>query len=77
MFEIGFWELVVVGIVALWAFGPSKLPAITRVLARYLIRAKNSIQTIKNEFEQEIQRTSDSIESLEKKNIQTKSDSGQ
>jgi sec-independent protein translocase protein TatB len=75
MFEIGFWELVVVGIVALLAFGPAKLPAIARVLARYLLRAKNSFQSIKNEFEQEFQKTQNSISS-EKQNSQTKSDLG-
>ncbi len=58
MFEIGFWELVVVGIVALWVLGPSRLPAVARVLARYFVRAKNSYQHIKQEFEQEFERSS-------------------
>ncbi len=56
MFEIGFWELVVVGVVALWVLGPSRLPAVARVFARWLIRAKNSYQSIKQEFVDEFER---------------------
>lgn len=59
MFEIGFWELVVVGIVALWVLGPSRLPAVARVVARWLLRAKNSYQSIKQEFVDEFEKTAD------------------
>ncbi|MBS0286370.1 MAG: twin-arginine translocase subunit TatB [Proteobacteria bacterium] len=58
MFEIGFWELVVVGIVALWVLGPARLPAVARVVARWLLRAKNSYQSIKQEFVEEFEKTS-------------------
>ncbi len=57
MFEIGFWELVVVGLVALWVLGPSRLPAVARVFARWLSRAKSSYQSIKQEFVEEIERS--------------------
>jgi sec-independent protein translocase protein TatB len=53
MFQIGFWELVVVAVVALWVFGPERLPAIARVCGRYIIRAKNSVLAIKNEISEE------------------------
>ncbi len=56
MFEIGFWELVVVGLVALWVLGPSRLPAVAKVCARWLIRAKQTAQNIKSEFDQEFQK---------------------
>jgi len=56
MFEIGFWELVVVGIVALWVLGPERLPAVARVCGRWLLRAKHSYQTVKNEFTEEFRR---------------------
>ncbi len=57
MFEIGFWELVVVGIVALWVLGPTRLPAVARVFARLLSRAKNSFQQVKQEIEKELEGT--------------------
>ncbi|MGD9592558.1 MAG: Sec-independent protein translocase protein TatB [Candidatus Berkiella sp.] len=57
MFEIGFWELVVVGIVALWVLGPSRLPAVAKVFARWLVRAKSAYQNIKQEFVQEFERS--------------------
>ncbi len=59
MFEIGFWELVVVGVVALWVLGPSRLPAVARVCAKWFIRAKQTAQNIKNEFDHELQKISD------------------
>lgn len=62
MFEIGFWELVVVGLLALWALGPERLPAVARVCGRWLLRAKHSYQTIRNEFMTEFQRTSSSLQ---------------
>lgn len=58
MFEIGFWELVVVGIVALWVLGPERLPAVARVCGRWFLRAKHSYQMVKNEFTQEFNKVS-------------------
>jgi sec-independent protein translocase protein TatB len=57
MFEIGFGELVVVGVVALWALGPKRLPAVARVLGRHLSRFKHSYYNIKNEFTEEFERS--------------------
>jgi sec-independent protein translocase protein TatB len=73
MFEIGFWELVVVGVVALWVLGPSRLPAVARVVFKWLHRAKNSFQSIKSEFEQEFQKTANDIEALKKLDLETHS----
>lgn len=54
MFQVGFWECVVVGIVALWALGPERLPAVARVCGRYVLRLKNTMQGLKKEFEAEL-----------------------
>lgn len=51
MFEIGFWELIVVAIIALWALGPEKLPVIARLAGRALSRAKQAYFNLKQEFE--------------------------
>ena len=50
MFQIGFGELLVVGIVALWALGPERLPGTARVLGRWLRKARDSYASIKKEF---------------------------
>lgn len=57
MFQIGFWELVVVAAVALWAFGPEKLPAFARIAGRFLSKAKQSYLNLKQEFDLEASRT--------------------
>lgn len=51
MFQIGFWELVVVGVVALWVLGPEKLPAFARLAGRFFARAKQTYLSLKREFE--------------------------
>lgn len=54
MFQIGFWELVVVFIVALTVLGPERLPAVARVLGRWILRAKQTYLSLKNEIDAEI-----------------------
>lgn len=51
MFQIGFWELVVVAIVALWVLGPEKLPAFARLAGKALSRAKKVFVELKREYE--------------------------
>jgi len=50
MFEIGFWELVIVMIVALWALGPKHLPILARLVGRWLARMKQSYLALRAEF---------------------------
>lgn len=57
MFQIGFGELLVVLIVALWVFGPERLPALARVCGRYIARGRQSYLAIKNEFQDEFNKT--------------------
>jgi sec-independent protein translocase protein TatB len=51
MFEIGFWELFLVTIIALWALGPEKLPVVAHIAGRALSRAKQAYLNLKQEFE--------------------------
>ncbi len=53
MFQIGFGELIVCMIVAIVVFGPERLPAIARVITRWLQRAKRTYTSIKQEFDAE------------------------
>jgi sec-independent protein translocase protein TatB len=54
MFDIGFFELVVVGIVALVVLGPEKLPGTIRTVSLWIGRLRRSFNTIKSEIEKEV-----------------------
>jgi len=54
MFEIGFWELVVVGIVALLVVGPEELPGLARTAGAWIGKARHFLSGVKAEIEREI-----------------------
>ena len=54
MFEIGFQEIILIGIVALLVLGPEKMPAAVRTLALMIGRLKRSFTALKTEIEKEI-----------------------
>ena len=54
MFDIGFSELLLVGLVALLVFGPERLPGAARTAGLWVGRLKRSFSAIKTEVEREI-----------------------
>jgi len=54
MFDIGFTELLLVGLVALVVLGPERLPGAVRTAGLWIGRAKRSFANIKAEVEREI-----------------------
>jgi len=54
MFDIGFSELLLVGLVALLVFGPERLPGAARTAGLWIGRLKRSFSAIKTEVEREI-----------------------
>ncbi|MBA1203682.1 twin-arginine translocase subunit TatB [Pseudomonas capeferrum] len=54
MFEIGFTELVLVGIVALLVLGPERLPVAARTVGRGLGQAKRAMHALRAQVEREI-----------------------
>jgi sec-independent protein translocase protein TatB len=54
VFDVGFWELVVVGIVSLLVLGPEQLPGAVRMTVRLLRRARSVVATAKAEIEREL-----------------------
>lgn len=54
MFQIGFFELVVVGLVALVVLGPERLPGAIRTMSLWIGRLRRSFNSIKTEIEKEI-----------------------
>ncbi|WP_447742564.1 Sec-independent protein translocase protein TatB [Pseudomonas laurentiana] len=55
MFEVGFSELLLVGIVALLVLGPERLPLAARTLGRGLGQARRAMHTLRTQVEREIE----------------------
>ncbi len=55
MFDIGFSELMVIGIVALLVIGPEKLPKVARTLGHLLGRAQRYVNDVKSDINREMQ----------------------
>lgn len=55
MFEIGFWELIVVGVVALVVVGPEKLPGLARTAGLWVGKARRMIADVKADVDRELQ----------------------
>ena len=55
MFEVGFSELLLVGIVALLVLGPERLPQAARTLGRGLGQARRAMQALRTQVEREIE----------------------
>jgi len=54
MFDIGFWELAIIGVVALLVIGPERLPAVARTMGHWLGKAKQFVGSVQADINQEI-----------------------
>ncbi len=54
MFDIGFWELVVVGVVALLVIGPKDLPAMMHTVGKWAGKTRHFANAVKTEIEREV-----------------------
>ncbi|ANC02049.1 MULTISPECIES: Sec-independent protein translocase protein TatB [Pseudomonas] len=54
MFEIGFSELLLVGVVALLVLGPERLPVAMRTVGRGLGQARQAMNMLRAQVEREI-----------------------
>jgi sec-independent protein translocase protein TatB len=55
VFDIGFSEMLVVGIVALLVLGPERLPKAMRTLGAFVRKARRSFDDLRYEVEREIE----------------------
>ena len=55
MFDIGFSELLVIGIVALIVIGPQKLPRVARTVGHLLGRLQRDVADVKADINREIE----------------------
>jgi sec-independent protein translocase protein TatB len=54
MFDVGFSELIMVGLVALLVIGPEKLPKAARIAGFWLGKTRSTIASVKAEIKQEL-----------------------
>ncbi len=54
MFDIGFAELLVIGVVALLVLGPDKLPGAARTCGLWIGRIRRSVNNIQREINEEL-----------------------
>lgn len=57
MFDIGFWELAVIGVVALIVIGPEKLPAVARTMGYWFGKARRFVATVQDDINREVSKT--------------------
>lgn len=54
MFDIGFMELVLVGVVALLVVGPERLPGLARTAGAWVGRARSFVGNVKADIDREL-----------------------
>ena len=54
MFDIGFWEILLIAVVALVVVGPERMPRLIRVTGLWIGRANASIQSVRNDISREL-----------------------
>lgn len=54
MFDIGFWELTLIGVVALLVVGPERLPGMARTVGLYAGKMRRWVSQVRSEVEREL-----------------------
>ena len=54
MFDIGFWELAMIGVVALLVIGPERLPQVARTTGLWVGRARRLLASVKADIDREL-----------------------
>ncbi|MBT5231511.1 MAG: twin-arginine translocase subunit TatB [Methylococcales bacterium] len=68
MFDVGFFELLLIAIVALLVIGPERMPAFARTAGKWVGRAKRAVNDVKTEISKEIK--ADELKEIIKKQAQ-------
>jgi len=53
MFDIGFWELLLIAVMTMIIVGPEKLPGVAKTAGRWVGKARRFVEGVKTEVEQE------------------------
>lgn len=54
MFDVGFWELMFIGVIALLVLGPERLPRVARTAGLWLGKARHMLATVKSDIDREL-----------------------
>lgn len=54
MFDIGFWELAIIGVVALLVVGPERMPALARTAGKWFGKISRFISSVKSDIDREL-----------------------
>ena len=55
MFDVGFWELIILFTLALLVLGPDRLPRVTNSIGKWVGRARAMASNLKDQIEDEIE----------------------
>jgi sec-independent protein translocase protein TatB len=55
MFDIGFWEILVILVVALLVVGPDRLPGLAREVGLWVRKVRSFVSSVRSDIEQEFQ----------------------
>jgi len=66
MFDIGFWEMVMIAVVALVIVGPKELPGMMRTASGWMRHARRVAGEFKDEFSREVARAEELKQLIEK-----------
>lgn len=66
MFDIGFWEILLIGVVALLVVGPKEFPSLIRNIARGLGKMRGFVSSVKSDLDYEIDKANEIKTMIEK-----------
>ena len=55
MFDVGFSELIMIGLVSLLVIGPERLPKVARIVGFWIGKSRAMVANVKAEIKQELQ----------------------
>lgn len=55
MFDIGFWELLLIGVVTLLVVGPDRLPEVARTAGKWVLKTRRFVAGVKSDFQSELE----------------------
>ena len=70
MFDIGFWEIALIGVIALIVIGPDKLPGVARNVGAWVGKGKRLLGSVQRDINRELNKAEELKNLLEEqKNI--------
>ncbi len=66
MFDIGFWEIVLIGVVALLVVGPNEFPSLVRNIGRGVGKMRGMLSSVKADLDYEIDKANELKRLMEK-----------